>query len=92
MQSLVQLLDVEDDLSHLVDSVVAALGRRAVARHALYIHADFHAAALAAINAAICRLGGDYELRANLVFVNDVLPAQAITIFFLNGAGNQYGV
>ena len=35
------------------------------------------------------RLCGYYEIRTNLVFVDDVLPAQTVAVLFLNRTGYQ---
>jgi uncharacterized Ntn-hydrolase superfamily protein len=78
-----------EDVGHLVDRVVAALGGGAVAGDALHVHADFHAAAVAAVDAAVGRLGGDDELGDDLVDVVDVLPAHAVAVFFLHGADDH---
>ena len=55
---------------------VTAFRCRAVAGNALDVDADFHASALTAVDAAIGRFRRDDEVRANLVFVDDVLPAE----------------
>ena len=59
----------------------------------LHIHPDFHAAAVAAVDAAVGGFGGDDELdlaagvlRTVEVLVDDVLPAHAVAVFFLDGA------
>ena len=57
----VEVADVQDDFRHLVDRVVAALGRGAVAGNTVHVDADFHSAAMTAIDAAVGRLGGDNE-------------------------------
>jgi len=93
---LVEVADVEDDLGHLVDGVVAALGRGAVAGDAVHIDADLHTAAVAAIDAAVGRLGGDDELDlaagvlgAVEVFIDDGLPAHAVAVLLLHGADDH---
>ena len=93
---LVEIADVQDDLRHLVDRVVAALGRGAVAGNTVHVDADLHTAAMAAIDAAVGRLGGDDELdlvsgvfRAAKVFIDDGLPAHAVAVLFLNGADDH---
>ena len=92
MQVVVQFLDLKQDLGHLVDGVVAALRRGAVAGNALHVHADLHAAALAAVDVAVGRLGHDHELGPHLAFIDDVLPAQAVAVLFLHRAGDQHRV
>ena len=74
---------------HLVDRVVAALGGRAVAADALHVHADLHAAAVSAVDAAVRGLGGDDELGLDAVDVVDVLPAHAVAVLFLHGADDH---
>ena len=93
---LVEVADVQDDLGHLVDGVVAALRRGAVAGNAVHVDADLHTAAVAAIDAAVGRLGGDDELdlaagvfRAVEVFIDDGLPAHAVAVLFLHGADDH---
>src|SRR5699024_1610166 len=60
---LVELAHLLKDIRHLVDRVLAALGRAAVAGDAAHLDADLHAAAVAAVHAAVGRLRGDDELR-----------------------------
>ena len=93
---LVEIADVQDDLSHLVDRVVAALRSGAMAGDAVHVNADFHSAAMAAVDAAVGRLGGDDELDlaacvlgAVKVFVDDGLPAHAVAVLFLHGADDH---
>ena len=81
--------DVLDDVGHLVNGVVTAFRCRTVAGNALDVDADFHAAALTAVDAAVGRFRRDDEVRADLIFVDDVLPAEAVTVFFLDGAGDE---
>jgi hypothetical protein len=85
----VQGADILKNVGHLVDGVVAALRRGAVAADALDVHPDLHAAPVAAVDAAVGGLGGDDELRRHLVLVMDVLPAQAVAVLLLHGAGDQ---
>ena len=93
---LVEGADVLKNVGHLVDGVVAALGRGAVAGDALHVHADLHAAAVAAVDAAVGGLGGDDELDLLLldavggeVLVDDVLPAHAVAVLLLHGADDH---
>ena len=79
---LVEVADVQQDLGHLVDSVVTALRSGAVAGDTVHVDADLHTAAVAAIDAAVRRLGGDDELdlaagilRSVEIFIDDGLPA-----------------
>ena len=83
-QTLVELLDVLDDVGHLVDGVDAALGGRAVAGDALGLDFDLHAAAVAVVDLQAGRLGRDDDFRTQLAFLDDVLPAQAVAILFLH--------
>ena len=93
---LVEVADVEQDLSHLVNGVVAALGRGAVAGDAVHIDADLHAAAVTAVDAAVGGLGGDDELDLVArvlgtleVFVDDGLPAHTVAVLLLHGADDH---
>ena len=67
-----------------------------MAGHAVHVHADLHTAAVAAIDAAVGRLGGDDELdlAASVlgtveVLVHDGLPAHAVAVFLLHGADHH---
>ena len=86
---LVEGADVLEDVGHLVDGVVAALGGGAVAGDALDVHADLHAAPVAAVDAAVGGLGGDDELTCSCgcpwreELVDDVLPAHAVAVLLL---------
>src|SRR5699024_5595236 len=71
------------------DGVVAALRCGSVAGNAFHIHADLHASALSAVDAAVCRLCGDDEFRTDLIFIDNVLPAQAVAVFFLDGSDDH---
>ena len=53
----------------------------------VHIDADLHTPSLAAVNAAVSRLCGDDEFRTDFVFIDDVLPAEAVAVFFLDGSG-----
>ena len=86
---LVERPDVLQDVRHLVDGVVAALGGGAMAGHALDVHADLHAAPVAPVDAAVRRLGAYDELGHYLVLVVDVLPAHAVAVLFLDGADDH---
>ena len=93
---LVEVAYVQNDLGHLVDGVVAALGGGAVAGDAVHVDADLHAAAVTAVDAAVGRLGGDDEfdlvsrvLGALEVFVDDGLPAHAVAVLLLHGADDH---
>ena len=67
-----------------------------MAGDAVHVNADFHSAAMAAVDAAVGRLGGDDELDlaacvlgAVKVFVDDGLPAHAVAVLFLHGADDH---
>ena len=94
---LVQVTDVQDDLGHLVDGVVAALGGGTVAGHAVHIHADLHTAAVAAVDTTVGGLGGDNEfdlaagiLRTVEVLIDDGLPAHTVAVLLLHGAHDHH--
>ena len=63
-----------------------------MAGNALDVHTDLHTASLAAVDAAVGGLGGNHEVRADLVLVDDVLPAKAVAVLFLNRTGYQNSV
>ncbi|MPM23445.1 hypothetical protein SDC9_69918 [bioreactor metagenome] len=85
----VERFNLLDDFGHLVNGVVAAFRRAAVAGDAGNVHADFHASAMPAVNAAVGRFSGNNKLRRNAVFLMDVLPAEAVAVLFLNGGGDE---
>ena len=60
-----------------------------MAGNALNVNTDFHTASLSAVDAAVRRLCGYYEVRTNLILVDDVLPAQTVAVLFLNRTGYQ---
>ena len=93
---LVEVADVQQDLGHLVDGVVTALRSGAVAGDTVHVDADLHTAAVAAIDAAVRRLGGDDELdlaagilRSVEIFIDDGLPAHAVAVLLLHGADDH---
>src|ERR1019366_429377 len=86
-QPLVQLLDLERDAGDLVDGVVPALGRRAVAAAPLDLDADLHAAPVAAVDVEVRGLGDHDELRPDAVLAEDVLPAQAVAVLLHDRPG-----
>ena len=90
--ALVQGPDILEDVGHLVDGVVAPLRRAAVAADALDVHPDLHAAPVAPVDAAVGGFGRHHELDLAAgvlltleVLVDDVLPAHAVTVLFLDG-------
>jgi hypothetical protein len=46
---------------------------------------------MAAINTAVCGLGGDHEFGSDFIFIVDILPAKAVAVFLLHGGGNKNG-
>ncbi len=89
MEMVIEVADFLKDVSHFIDGVVPAFRCRTMAGHAEHFDLDLHAAAVTAVDVAVGGLGGDDELGTDLVLVDDVLPAQAVTVFFLNGSGDQ---
>ncbi len=79
---VVEGADVGDDVGHLVDGVVAAVGSGAVAGGAVNVDTDLHAAAVTAIDAAVGGFGGYHKFGLQPVFVVDVLPAQTVAVLF----------
>ena len=57
-----------------------------MAGDAFDVDADLHASSLSAVDTAVRGLCGYDEFRADLVFVDDVLPAQAVAVFLLDGS------
>ena len=86
---VVEGADVGDDVGHLVNGVIAAVGSGAVAGGAVNVDANLHAAAVTAVDAAVGGLGGNDELGLNAVLVVDVLPAHAVAVLFLDGADDH---
>ena len=72
------------DISHFVDGVVTTFRSRTMAGNTLYIYADFHTSTLTSVDTTVSWLCGNYKFRTDLVFVDDVLPAETVTVFFLN--------
>ena len=58
-----------------------------MAGNALNVDTDFHTSSLSTVDTTISWLCGNYEFRTNFVFVDDILPAQTVTVFFLNSTG-----
>jgi hypothetical protein len=86
-QALIQLLNLECNAGDLIDGIVAPFRRGAVATAAFNFHPDFHPAPMTAIDVQVCRLGNDDEFRLELLFVEQVLPAQAVAVLFHDRAG-----
>ena len=57
--------------------------------NALYIDADFHTSSLSSIDTTVSRFSRYYKFWTNLVFINDILPAKTVTVFFLNCSYNH---
>ena len=89
LQLQVQSLQFVEDRCHLEDCVVTALRRRTVGTDAVDLDQDLHPPPLPAVNPERGRLGGDHELRPDLVF-DDVLPAEPVAVL-LHSAGHQQG-
>ena len=87
----IELFKLGHDVGHAVDGVVAAFRGGTVAGYAAYVHADFHAPALAAIDAAVGGFGGYHKFGLQPVFVDDVLPAQAVAVLFLHRSDHDDG-
>ena len=83
---------VAQDARHFKDGVVAALRRRAVTAHAFGCHLDLHAASVTPVDLAVGRFCNHNEFRFNFIFIEDVLPAKAIAVFFLHRANYQQRV
>ena len=86
---VVQGTNISNDVSHLVDSVGTTLRCGTMAGNALNVYTDFHTSAMSTVDTTIGRLGRDYELRNNFVFVVDVLPAHTIAVLFLYGTNDH---
>ena len=57
-----------------------------MAGNTLYIYADFHTSTLSSVDTAVCWCCGNNEFRTNTIFMDDVLPAETVTVFFLNSS------
>ena len=86
---VVQGTNISDDVSHLVDCVGTTLRCGTMAGNALNVYTDFHTSAMSTVDTAIGRLGRDYELRNDFVFVVDVLPAHTVAVLFLYGTNDH---
>ncbi len=49
----------------------------------------FHATALTPMNTTGSGFGGNDEFGPDIVLVDNILPTEAVAIFFLNSTGNQ---
>ena len=52
---------------------------------------DLHPSTMAAVNTQAGRLGDHNQLGPQAIFINNVLPAQAVAIFLLHGCGHIQG-
>ena len=84
----VELLNLLQYIRHLINGVVPALRRAAVAAYAQ--HAYLHPAPVAAVNAAVGRLGYNNKFGGYAVNIVYILPAHAVAVLLLHGAGNKY--
>src|SRR4051794_40122472 len=82
LKSRVKLLDFANYLGNFVNRIIALLGHRAMARLAQAGDANLHAATLTTEDLAISRIGDDDHIGPDFVFLDDVLPAQAVAVFF----------
>jgi len=89
-QSRVELLNLQGDAGDLVHGVVAALGGRAMAAHALGMDHHLHPAALAAVDAQARRLRDHHRLGPDLLLFDEVLPAQPVAVLLNHGAGEEH--
>ena len=80
---VVQGTNISNDICHLVDCVRTTLRCGTMAGNALHVYTDLHTSAMSAVDTAIGRLGRDYELRNDFIFIVDVLPAHTIAVLFL---------
>ena len=53
---------------------------------------NFHASTLSSVDAKRSGFGGYNEIRPNLAFFNDILPAESVAVLFLDGSGDEEGV
>ena len=63
-----------------------------MAANTLNINTNFHTTALTTVYLAVGWFGTDHKFRANAGLFNNVLPAQAVAVFFLHSTGNQQGI
>ena len=61
-----------------------------MAGNTLYIYADFHTSTLSSVDTAVCWFCGNNEFRTNTIFMDDVLPAETVTVFFLYSTCHKY--
>ncbi len=91
LEALVELLDLESHFGGHVDSVFPALGSGTVAGDPAEVDRDLHAAAVSAVDVEVGRLGADHEVRLDLLFFDDPVPAETIAILFHDGTDNVEG-
>lgn len=56
------------------------------------VDADLHPATVAAVDAVVGGLGGDDEVRLHALLLDEVQPAHAVAVLFLDRAGDHVGV
>ncbi len=88
---LVAFFYFQGDTRHFIDGIVAALRRRTVTAHPLDMHLHLHAAAMAAVDVHVGRLGDHHQLRPDFLFLDEMLPAQSVAILFHHRAGEIDG-
>ena len=89
MQPIVQCLHFLYDVSHLVNGVVASLRCRSVTGYSLDLDPYLHPSALPAVDVSVGGFCYDNEFRPDAVHVEYILPAESVTVFFLNSACNE---
>ena len=60
-----------------------------MAGNAFYVDTDFHTSALSPVDTSVGRLCGDNKFRTDFIFINNVLPAETVAVFFLNSSYNH---
>ncbi|CDA97068.1 unknown [Lachnospiraceae bacterium CAG:215] len=57
-----------------------------MAGNPFHVDADFHTSSLSAVDSAVSRFCGYDKFRTDFIFIDDVLPAETVTVFFLYGS------
>ena len=60
-----------------------------MAGYAVNVDTDLHTSSVTSVDSAVSRLGGNDKFRTDLVFVDDVLPAQSVAVFFHDRADDH---
>ena len=84
----VQRLDALDDLGHLVDGVLALLGRRTVSRDAVRPNADLSLALMAERDEVAARLADDGKVGLKARIAVEELEVHAVAVLLADGAGH----